>query len=136
LSIPNLLKTQYFNEFNNSIANSKPSYYFSGGYKFEVNYNVFVTPNILTRVTSGAPISSLYAVNIDYKNKLFGSVNVQPSSSLGFFSGYRFKNNISIGYAFDYSLNQLSNYINGCHSLYVNFKLEDLFSNHAGYGTF
>lgn len=135
ISIPNILKTQFYNQFNNSIANSKPNYYFSGGYKFEINHDIFITPNFLTRVTSGAPVSTLLAVNIDYHKKLLGSLNIQPSTSLGVFLGYKFKNNITLGYAFDYSLNQFSRYNTGSSGLYINFKLEDLLSNHLGIGT-
>ncbi len=135
-SIPNILKTQFYNEYKNSIANSKPNYYLSGGYKFEVDYNVYIIPNILTRVTSGAPVNTLFAVNFEYKKGLLGSLNIQPSASLGGFFGYRFENNISIGYAFDSSVNQFSNYNGGCHTFYLNFRLEDMFSNRNGYGTF
>lgn len=136
ISIPSILKTKFYDEYKNSVANSKPNYYLSGGYKFELDDEVYITPNILTRVTSGAPISTLFAVNLDYQKRLLGSINIQPTASLGGFFGYRFDNNISVGYAYDTSLNKFSNYNNGCHTFYLNFRLEELLSNHTGYGTF
>jgi type IX secretion system PorP/SprF family membrane protein len=136
LSVPNLLETNFYNEFKNSVAKAKPNYFLSAGYKFELGDEVFVTPNILTRVTSGAPISNLFALNLDFENKILGSINMQPGASLGGFFGYRFENNIAVGYAYDNSLNKFSTNNNGCHTFYISFKLEDLFENHYGYGTF
>jgi len=135
-SIPNILKTNFYDEYKNSVANSKPNYFFTGGYKIEIQDEVYLTPNFLTRITSGSPESTLLALNLDYQNRILGSLNVQPAASLGGFFGYRFENHISVGYAFDFSLNKFSNYNSGCHTFYMNFKLEDLMSNHTGYGTF
>ena len=61
---------------------------------------------------------------------------LQPGASLGGFFGYRFENNIAVGYAYDNSINKFSANNNGCHTFYMSFKLEDLFENHYGYGTF
>jgi type IX secretion system PorP/SprF family membrane protein len=136
ISIPSILKTKFYDEYKNTVANSKPNYYLSGGYKFEIEDEVYITPNILTRITSGAPVSSLFAVNLDYQNRILGSLNIQPTASFGGFFGYRFENNISVGYAYDSSLNKFSNYNSGCHTFYLSFRIEDIMSNHTGYGTF
>lgn len=136
VSVPNLLKTNFQTATQISIANTKPSYFLTAGYKFEIQDQVFLVPNILTRVTAGAPICNLVSLNLDYQNKLLASVNFQPTSSLGGFFGYRFKNNFSFGYAYDSSINKFSSSTGGCHTFYLNFRIDDLFSNHYGFGTF
>jgi|LakMenEpi03Aug12_release.lakeMendotaPanAssembly.Ray.scaffolds.fasta_scaffold237334_2 type IX secretion system PorP/SprF family membrane protein len=136
-SVPNILKTKFYDEYRNSVVNTKPNYFMSGGYKFEVERDVYLQPNILARVTTGAPVSILYSVNLDYKDLILASVNIQPSSSLGAFFGLRFENNISIGYAYDSSLLKFAKYNDGCHSFYINFKIEELLEvQHYGFGTF
>lgn len=136
-SVPNFLKTKFYDEYRNSVVNTKPNYFVSGGYKFEVEDEIFIQPNILARVTTGAPVSILYAVNMNYQNLILASVNVQPSASFGAFFGLHFENDISIGYAYDSSLQKFAKYNDGCHSFYINFKIEDLLEvKHYGYGTF
>ena len=67
----------------------------TAGYKFDLQNEIYLIPNILTRVTAGAPIANLISLNLDYQNKLLASVNFQPASSFGGFIGYRLKNNFS-----------------------------------------
>jgi type IX secretion system PorP/SprF family membrane protein len=136
VSVPNLLKTNYYTGSQISIANTKPNYFLTAGYKFYLQDEVYLIPNILTRVTSGAPVCNLISLNLDYQNTLMFSMNVQPTSSLGGFFGYRFENNLSIGYAYDSAINKFSTASGGCHTFYLNFRIDELLSVHTGYNTF
>ena len=136
IAAPSILKTNFYTDSKTSVANSKPNYYLSAGYKFEIGYEVYLAPNLLTRVTSGAPVCNLFSLNLDYENRLMGSVNFQPSSSFGGFFGYRFENNFSIGYAYDSVISNFSTAAGGCHTFYLNFRIDELLSSHTGYSTF
>ncbi len=136
-SVPNMLKTKFYNESKTTVASTKPNSYVSAGYKFEVDDEVFIQPNILSNITPGAPVSHLLSVNMDYQKTMFGSLNYQPNASLGFLFGYRFENNISVGYAYDYSLLQYTSSNAGSHTFYINFLIDELISSpHYGFGTF
>jgi hypothetical protein len=63
-------------------------------------------------------------------------MNIQPTSSFGGFFGYRFKNNWSIGYAYDSAINNFSTESGGIHTFYLNFRIDDILSKHYGFGTF
>jgi type IX secretion system PorP/SprF family membrane protein len=136
ISVPNLLKTNYITGSQISIANTKPNYFLTAGYKFDLQNEVYLIPNILTRVTAGAPIANLISLNLDYQKSIKIGMNVQPTSSFGGFFGYRFENNLSIGYAYDSAINNFSTASGGCHTFYLNFRIDELLSNHYGFGTF
>ena len=51
-------------------------------------------------------------------------------------NGYRFENNLSIGYAYDSSINNFSTVSGGIHTFYMNFRIDELLSNRYGFGTF
>lgn len=136
MSVPNLLKTNFITGTQISIANTKPNYFFTAGYKFDLQNEVYLIPNILTRVTAGAPIANLISLNLDYQKNIMLGMNIQPTSSFGGFFGYRFENNLSIGYAYDSSINNFSTASGGCHTFYLNFRIDELLSIHTGYNTF
>lgn len=128
LSIPNLLKNTYFDIYNNTQANSSPNYYFSTGYKFEIDRDIYLSPSILTRIVQGAPINTLFASTIDWEEKFYGSLNIDLNSTFGGFAGFRINEKYMIGYSYDTSINNFSNSNGGIHSFFLNIRLENNWS--------
>ncbi|MFC6875716.1 type IX secretion system membrane protein PorP/SprF [Flavobacterium myungsuense] len=128
LSIPNMLKTVYINNRNNQIANKNPYYFITGAYKIIVDDEIFLKPNFVTRITDGAPISTLIALNLDWKDKLVTSLNFEMNASIGGFVGFRFFENFLAGYSYDLSVNDFSKYNGGVHTFIVTYRLGDYWS--------
>ncbi len=127
-SIPSILNTKYLNNNSNQIANKKPYYYFTGAYKFLVDDEVYLQPNFVTRLADGAPISTLVAINLNWKDKLITSLNFEIESTVGGFVGFRFFENFFGGYAYDTSINDFRKYNGGIHTFLINFRLGDYWS--------
>ena len=125
ISTPNILTNKYIDSYKNTLANSSQNYFFTTGYSFELDDEVLLKPTIMTRVVKGAPISTLYAINLDWKEKIYGSLNFELDSSIGAFAGFRFLEKFMVGYSYDISVNKFSNYNGGIHSIFLNYRLED-----------
>jgi type IX secretion system PorP/SprF family membrane protein len=128
LSIPNMLETKYLNDRNTQIANKKPYYFFTGAYKIMVDDEIFLQPNFVTRFADGAPVSTLVAMNLNWKDKLITSLNFEMDVSVGGFVGFRFLENFLAGYSYDVSVNDFGKYNGGIHTFLLNYRLGDYWS--------
>ncbi len=125
ISIPNVLKTSYVDSYNMTLANSRPNYYLSSGYKFDLQNDVFLQPSLLMRAVEGAPMNTLFASTLYWKDKFYGSLNIDLKSTIGGFAGFRFTEKFMIGYSYDASINKFSSGNDGIHSFFLNIRLED-----------
>jgi type IX secretion system PorP/SprF family membrane protein len=127
-SIPNMLRTKYLNDFNNQIANKNPYYFITGAYKLTLDDEIFLQPNFVTRLADGAPVSTLVALNLNWKDKFITSLNFEMDTSVGAFAGFRFFENFLAGYSYDISVNDFGRYNGGVHTFIVNYRLGDYWS--------
>jgi type IX secretion system PorP/SprF family membrane protein len=125
LAVPNLLTNKYIDSYNNTLANSSQNYFITSGYVIELNDEVILKPTLMSRIVKGAPLSTLYAINLEYNETFYGSLNFDFDNSIGFFSGFRFMENIMVGYSYDTSINNFSNYSGGIHSAFLNYRIAD-----------
>jgi type IX secretion system PorP/SprF family membrane protein len=124
-SIPNFLKFKKIDAYKNTEVNSAINYFLTTGYKFNLEGDIVLQPTILARVINGAPISVIPAVNLNWNDTIFASINYENNVSLGAFAGYRFMEKFTLGYSYDVSTNNFNRYNGGIHSLFLNFRLEN-----------
>jgi type IX secretion system PorP/SprF family membrane protein len=125
ISVPNYLTIATIDIYNTTLGRRSPNFYMSTGYKFNLQNDLFFQPSALVRVVNGAPVNSLLAGTINWQEKIYGSVNIDFKSTLGFFAGFRFKENYLLGYSYDSSITNFSNANTGIHSVFINFRLAD-----------
>jgi type IX secretion system PorP/SprF family membrane protein len=126
IATPNLLVGKYYNSSNLTIISQKRNYYYMTlGYKMELDREITLTPALLTRVTQGAPISVLTSLNLNWRDQYIAALNYEYNSSLGAFFGFKVFENLKVGYAYDFSINNFSNYNGGTHTLLIGFLLEN-----------
>jgi len=125
IGIPNILKTSFLDSFNNTLANSKPNYYISSGYKLFLDDDITLQPSLLIRIAEGAPVNSLGALSLNWKEKMYGSINADLNSTVGAFAGFRFAEKFLLGYSYDTSVNNFSRSNDGIHSFFLNLRLDD-----------
>lgn len=126
ISTPNLLISEHYNISKSNITSRKRNYYYmTAGYKMELDRDIILTPSILTRITQGAPVSVLTSLNLNWRNQYLGGLNFEYNSSVGAFLGVKIFENLKIGYAYDYSINDFSKYNDGTHTLFMSFTLEN-----------
>jgi len=126
LSVPNLITSKSFNNYKMSSVNSTPNYYFNLGYKWNIDEDFVAQPSVVSRFAKGASSSHLFSMLVDWKEKVYGSVHLEPNVSVGAFAGFRISESLIIGYSYDKSVNTFSNYNQGSHAIYVNFRKKEI----------
>ena len=125
LGIPNLLKNKSSDRFKTTLSNSRPNYYLSTGYTFDLDNNITIQPSVLTRVVNGSVSNTLVATTLNWKEKFYTSLNIDFNSTIGAFAGFRVMDKYLLGYSFDTSINNFSNSNGGIHSFFLNIRFND-----------
>lgn len=125
VSVPNFLTTEYLDGFQNTIANTRPNYFITTGYRFELKRDIYFQPTVMTRLANGAPFSALVSFNLDWKDKIFANLNYEHDVSVGAFIGLRITDRIMAGYSYDTSTTTFSQTNGGIHSIMLNFRAQE-----------
>ncbi|MCG8581530.1 MAG: type IX secretion system membrane protein PorP/SprF [Bacteroidales bacterium] len=119
-SIPKLLENKLDNgdiEVLGTSGKETRHYFFTSGYVFDLNENVKFKPSILARLTQAAPMSLDINMNFLLKEKLWVGGFYRIESSFGAIVQYQFNQQFKVGYGYDMTTNELSNYNNGTHEI-------------------
>lgn len=127
-SIPNFLTYKKIDAYRNTEVNSAINYFITAGYKWKLESDLYIQPTVLSRIINGAPISVIPAVNLNWNDTFFASINYEDNVSMGAFIGYRFMEKFTLGYSYDSSTNNFNRYNGGIHSIFLNFRLENWWS--------
>ena len=125
LSAPRILNTNH-NREDGYEALDRISYYFTGGYVFDISNNTKFKPAFLVKATNGAPISYDLTANFLFYEKFWlgGSYRINESAAaLGAIADFQVSKQIRIGYAYEYPLSDLNAYTDGTHEIIVMFEL-------------
>jgi type IX secretion system PorP/SprF family membrane protein len=118
-SIPNLLSSQL--QFSNAdytgLSKLKPHYYFNGGYIFHVNEDLDIEPSFMTKLVAPAPLQLDIMTKITWKKQLWFGLAYRTMDAASAMVGYLFKQNILLGYSYDFTTSNLRNYSSGTHEL-------------------
>jgi type IX secretion system PorP/SprF family membrane protein len=108
---PNVLTTNYYDDFKESITTERIHYFFIGGYVYDLNENTKLKPAFLVKAVSGAPIIADLSVNALLNDKFSG------------LAGFQISDGVFIGYSYDLTTTRLNNYNSGTHEITLRFEL-------------
>ncbi|WP_323789751.1 type IX secretion system membrane protein PorP/SprF [Psychroserpens sp.] len=125
LSAPRILNTDYTGdeEFQSL---ERISYYFTGGYVFDLGENTKLKPAMLLKGTNGAPLSFDLTANFLFYEKFWvgGSYRInERAEALGAIADFQVSKQLRIGYAYEYPLSELSAYTSGTHEVLLMFEI-------------
>lgn len=128
IAIPNLLRSQHIEERNglNSIGGEEMHLFINGGYIFKLNNIIKLKPSFMMKAVKGAPITLDTSLNILFNNKIEGGLSYRLDDSISAMFNVRAFDTLRIGYAFDYTTNNLSDFSSGTHEIMVLFDLDTL----------
>ncbi len=129
LSVPNLLKTTYYDDTRVSYATKRATGYFMAGYVFDVSPSTKFKPTLLTKYTLGAPMAIDLSANFLFNEKFTLGAAYRFGASISGLAGFQVSENILLGYAYDYGTKELSSYNSGSHELFLRF---DIFKDRSG----
>lgn len=115
LSVPNLLKTQHFDESSDSnesssfIATERTNLYFITGYVFDINPVWKFKPALLTKLVSGAPLQVDLSANFMFNEKLILGVAYRWDAAFSAMAAFNITDSFLIGLAYDKEITDLGN---------------------------
>lgn len=125
LAVPQLAgtKIRYTNTTSSSYYYLARHFLTSVKYTFTINESQGMTayPLVLVRYVKGAPIQ--YDVNgvFDWKKYGWLGLTYRSNFAVGINLGFRVNNSLRAGYAYDYSINSVKNFIGGSHEFFLGF---------------
>ncbi len=125
LSAPRILKTNYSRE-EGFEALERISYYFTGGYVFDLGENTKFKPAALLKATNGAPLSVDFTANFLFYEKFWLGAGYRFDEKAGEFAGlvdFQVSKQLRIGYAYAYPISDLRPYTSGTHEVLLMFEI-------------
>ncbi|HRE97271.1 MAG TPA: type IX secretion system membrane protein PorP/SprF [Flavobacteriales bacterium] len=110
----------YFGDPTN--AKLKMHHFFMGGYRFDVNEKLSITPNFLLKYMNPAPMAIDLNCKVDYDNMFFGGFSYRHKDAIVGMLGM-FWNNIKIGYSYDYTISSLRKQNSGGHEIVAGYRI-------------
>ena len=123
LSVPNILKTEHYDDISTSLAEERMNFYFISGYVFDLSSTVRLKPTILGKYVSGAPLQADLSLNALINNKFTLGAAYRWSAAMSGLAGFQINEKLMIGYAYDWDTTELSNYNSGSHEIFIRFEL-------------
>ncbi|WP_033960626.1 PorP/SprF family type IX secretion system membrane protein [Psychroserpens jangbogonensis] len=125
LSAPRILNTDYTGdeEFESL---ERISYYFTGGYVFDLSEDIKLKPAVLLKGTNGAPLSFDLTANFLFYEKFWvgGSYRINElAQAIGGIADFQVSKQLRVGYAYEYPLSELSAYTSGTHEVLLMFEI-------------
>lgn len=134
LSAPNIFTAKHLeNETGLARLGEENIHYFlTGGYVFDLNPNLKFKPAFMVRAVEGAPLSADITANMLLYNRFEVGAAYRFNETVSGLVNFRVTPELRIGYAYDYTTGNLSDFNDGTHEIFVLFDL-DLLGLSKGY---
>lgn len=126
LSVPNILDTDHYDDFEQSIATERLHYFLIGGYVFDLNERTKLKPAFLVKGVSGAPIIADLSVNALFNDKFTLGLAWRWDDAVSGLLGFQVNPGLFVGYAYDATTTGLNNYNSGSHEIMLRFELQQI----------
>lgn len=126
LSTPNLLSAEHIKERKeiSSLGTQKIHTYFTGGYVFDINEVFKLKPAFMAIFVTGAPVSVDLTANVLYDEKFELGVAYRFDDSVSLLLNINITPNLRIGYSYDYTISNLSQFDSGSHEIGLLYNLD------------
>jgi type IX secretion system PorP/SprF family membrane protein len=123
LSSPNLIHVRLQEEYRDSDEPYSPTVYLMGGYNYRIDHEWEFLPSALFSLQGGAPVMADITTQFLYQSKYYLGAHYRIGDAAGLFFNLKITEELSAGYAFDFTLNKLSNVNSGTHEFMIAYKL-------------
>jgi type IX secretion system PorP/SprF family membrane protein len=106
-----------------SEARLKDHHYILAGYRIGLGENWAITPSAMIKNQGPAPVSYDVNLRIDYQRKFWLGASYRHQDAMVAMLGLTIKDMFRVGYSYDYTLSQLSNFSNGSHEIVLGLML-------------
>ncbi|WP_242094825.1 PorP/SprF family type IX secretion system membrane protein [Aestuariivivens sediminicola] len=126
LSAPRILNNDR-NRDEGYEALERLSYYFTGGYVFNLSNTLKFKPSYLVKATNGAPLSYDFTANFLFNEKFWLGASYRLNESTGAFGGFadfQVSRQLRVGYAYEKPISDINNYTNGTHEVLLIYEFK------------
>lgn len=122
-SVPNFIRSDYYDDIQESTISGRLHYYIIGGYVFNITDNLKFKPAVLGKIVSGAPVTVDASANFLLQERVTLGASYRWDDSVSALAGFQITENIFVGYSYDYSVTELNKYNDGSHEVILRFQL-------------
>lgn len=115
LSVPNFLKTTHLDKKYQAVEDVHG--FLTGGYIFTMSESLDLKPSFLVKAAPGAPLSLDLSLNALLYHSLELGLSWRHDDSISGLVNVKVTDMIRLGYAYDYTISDLSDYSSGTHEL-------------------
>ena len=110
---------RFFDLENATAKTSRLAYHFTamGGYKINISDNLQVEQSLFVKYVSPAPVQLDISTRAIYKQQVWFGLTYRTADAASITAGYLINDNITVGYAYDYTFSKLNNYTTGSHEV-------------------
>lgn len=127
-SVPSFIQTNRYSDADVSIYKDRITYYFMGGYVFDIDPYIKFKPAVLTKMVNGSPLQVDLSANFMFDDKFMAGVAYRWSAAVSAMVGFQVTEGMYIGYAYDKETTKLSNYNSGSHEIFLRYELFNRYS--------
>jgi type IX secretion system PorP/SprF family membrane protein len=121
VSTVNILKNKHYDKSRKvvSSASREMIFYISSGYVFDIADAFKLKTSVMFRAVNGSPLSNDISASILWNDRLEFGLSQRLNESISGLFQIRLTDNLKIGYTYDATISNLSNYNNGAHEFTV-----------------
>lgn len=118
-SFPQLVRNKlyFFDYQTQSLSRLEQHYYASAGYTFHINDDIDLQPCVLFKYVKPLDPQLDFAGRFIYQKQVWVGASFRTQDAWTLSAGYTYKNNLTIGYSYDFTTTGLKNYNTGTHEL-------------------
>lgn len=124
-SAPNLLTTTHLENENGiqSTGVQDVHLFLTSGYVVDINEDLKLKPAFMLKGVKGSPLTLDLTANILFNEKFEAGLAYRFGDAISGLVNYRVAPNLRVGYAYDYTVNNLGNYNTGSHEIMLLFNI-------------
>jgi type IX secretion system PorP/SprF family membrane protein len=114
----------YPNAVNDLTVNVVSHFFFTSGYLLDMTPDIKFQPSFLIKYVSGAPLEGDINGVFSFYDRLYLGVSYRSYASIDFLTQIRINDKLSVGYSYEYSTNELSNFTSGSHEIVLRLQID------------
>jgi type IX secretion system PorP/SprF family membrane protein len=115
-------KVKFYDRVTASTSRLNAHTYLVGAYNFTINESFKVEPSLCLKYVNPVPMQFDIGVRAIYTDKYWVGAVYRYMDAASAIIGYNIKENISIAYAYDYTLTSIKKYVTGTHELMIGIR--------------
>jgi type IX secretion system PorP/SprF family membrane protein len=122
ISVPRIFESGVMSGENFALIDYQ-QLYATGGMVWQIAPDIKFKPAFITKITEKEPFQFDISANFLFREKFWLGGMYRSGDSKGIIAQWIFKENLRIGYAYDFASTELKNYQNGVHEVMISYEL-------------